>query len=213
MRSLLPFLLILCFVGRTSQGQTIKVDVDLTLVNATVRDRHGCRVPGLSAENFKLWEDKVEQKIEYFSAEDAPVSVGVILDISGSMQRASAAVRNAAVPFLENGNRDEESSLWNSMNDPPWPRIFRQTSSRKLYLIAKLVSPGPKATLEPAAGAVAIAITGLSIPISTDEIGRNRGVTPPCSVAVLDRQPVAAISFLESQSGMTDFSLVFWKSH
>src|SRR5262245_45941760 len=67
-------------------SQTLKIDVDLVLVNATVTDQLNRYVSGLEENHFKLWEDKVEQKIEYFNAEDVPISVGVIFDVSGSMK-------------------------------------------------------------------------------------------------------------------------------
>src|SRR2546430_10942275 len=68
------------------QNSTIKVDVDLTLVNATVTDTQGRLVTGLERQRFQLWEDKIEQKIEYFSSEDVALSIGIIFDVSGSMK-------------------------------------------------------------------------------------------------------------------------------
>src|SRR5262249_12727035 len=93
------------------QNTSIQVDVNLTLVGVTVTNRRGEYVQGLSAENFKLLEDKVEQKIEYFSAEDIPVSIGLILDISGSMKSAASVAHDATVAFLKEGNRDDEYFL------------------------------------------------------------------------------------------------------
>src|SRR5262245_43294878 len=67
-------------------GQTLKIDVDLVLVNATVTDSLNRYVSGLESPHFQIWEDKVEQKVEYFNAEDVPISVGIIFDVSGSMK-------------------------------------------------------------------------------------------------------------------------------
>src|SRR5215471_2484741 len=67
-------------------NQTLKVDVDLVLVNATVTDQLNRYVSGLETQHFQIWEDKVEQKVEYFNAEDVPISVGIIFDVSGSMK-------------------------------------------------------------------------------------------------------------------------------
>src|SRR5690242_703781 len=53
-------------------NQTISVNVDLVLINATVSDSKGRLVTGLQKEHFQIWEDKVEQKVEYFSSEDTP---------------------------------------------------------------------------------------------------------------------------------------------
>jgi Ca-activated chloride channel family protein len=71
---------------KPSPNQTLKVDVDLTLVNATVTDPLNRYVSGLEQEHFQVWEDKIEQKIAYFSSEDVPLSLGMIFDVSGSMK-------------------------------------------------------------------------------------------------------------------------------
>src|SRR5215471_20017528 len=68
------------------QNQTLKVDVDLVLVNATVTDPLNRYVSGLESKHFQIWEDKIEQKLEYFNAEDVPISIGIIFDVSGSMK-------------------------------------------------------------------------------------------------------------------------------
>jgi hypothetical protein len=86
------------------RNSTIKVDVDLVLVNATVSDPRGKLVTGLRQENFRIWEDKVEQKVEYFSSEDTPMSIGLIFDATGSMEDKISRARDAAVSFLKTGN-------------------------------------------------------------------------------------------------------------
>jgi hypothetical protein len=67
------------------QGQSVHVDVELALVNVTVTDPHNHLITGLESDNFRLFENNVEQEIEYFSSEDVPISIGVIFDLSGSM--------------------------------------------------------------------------------------------------------------------------------
>jgi Ca-activated chloride channel homolog len=101
-----------------SQSQTLKVDVDLVLVNATVTDPQNRYVTGLEQDHFQIWEDKLEQKIAYFSAEDVPVSLGVIFDISGSMKDKISTARDAAVTFLKTGNPDDEYFLVEFANRP-----------------------------------------------------------------------------------------------
>src|SRR5215472_4982355 len=93
------------------KNQTLKVDVDLVLVNATVSDAQGRLVTGLGPEHFQLWEDKIEQKIEYFSSEDTPLSIGLIFDATGSMSDKIATARDAAVTFLKTGNPEDEFFL------------------------------------------------------------------------------------------------------
>src|SRR6516162_1427619 len=66
-------------------GQSVRMDVELSLVNITVTDPYGRVVTGLEADNFRIFEDNVEQEVVAFSSEDVPISIGVILDLSGSM--------------------------------------------------------------------------------------------------------------------------------
>src|SRR5215510_7151301 len=67
-----------------NSNQILKVDVDVVRVNATVTDLQNRVITGLEKEHFKIWEDKLEQKIETFSTEDEPVSLGIVFDVSGS---------------------------------------------------------------------------------------------------------------------------------
>src|SRR5438132_13610428 len=89
----------------------LKVDVDLVMVNATVTDSDNRLITDLKAENFQLFEDKIEQKIRYFSSEVAPVSLGIIFDISNSIERKLDFAREAGVQFLETGTADDEYFL------------------------------------------------------------------------------------------------------
>jgi Ca-activated chloride channel family protein len=70
-------------------------------------------VTGLEKEHFKVYEDKVEQSIVSFTQEPAPVSVGLILDVSGSMKDNNniQKAKSAIVRFLENGNLNDEYAL------------------------------------------------------------------------------------------------------
>src|SRR5262245_49772956 len=94
-----------------TNDQTLKVDVDLVLVNATVTNPRNQYVTGLEKDHFQVWEDKVEQELSYFSSEDVPLSVGIIFDISGSMKDKLSVARDAAVTFLKMGTPDDESFL------------------------------------------------------------------------------------------------------
>jgi len=91
--------------------KSLKVDVDLVMVNVTVSDSDNRFVQDLKDGNFQLFEDKVEQKIRYFSSEAAPVSIGIIFDISRSMEKKVSFARDAAVKFLETGTPDDEYFL------------------------------------------------------------------------------------------------------
>jgi Ca-activated chloride channel homolog len=92
-------------------SDTLSVDVDLVLVTTTVTDSNSRYVTGLKKEDFQVFEDKVQQDIQYFSAEQVPLSVGVIFDVSGSMNDKLSAARSAAVTFMRMGNREDEYFL------------------------------------------------------------------------------------------------------
>jgi len=66
-------------------GESVHVDVELALVNVTVTDPYNRLVAGLEVDNFRVFEDNVEQEVVNFSSEDVPISIGVILDLSRSM--------------------------------------------------------------------------------------------------------------------------------
>ena len=112
------------------QNPTLKVDVDLVLVNATVTDPQNRYVTGLEKEHFQLWEDKLEQKVEYFSAEDVPISLGVIFDVSGSMKDKISTARDAAVTFLKTGNPEDEYFLVEFSSRPEVAEDFTTDVSR-----------------------------------------------------------------------------------
>jgi len=94
-----------------SPSQSIRVNVDLALVNVTVTDPYNRVVTGLGPDNFRVFEDKVEQEVVNFSAEDVPASIGVILDISGSMADKLGRAKQAALEFFRAGNPQDEFFL------------------------------------------------------------------------------------------------------
>jgi Ca-activated chloride channel homolog len=92
-------------------GGTIHFDVDLALVNVTVTDPYNRLVTGLEPDNFRVFEDNIEQEVVNFSAEDVPISIGVIFDFSGSMANKVAKAREAAVQFFKTANPQDEFFL------------------------------------------------------------------------------------------------------
>jgi Ca-activated chloride channel family protein len=97
-------------------GQAIKVDVDMTLVNLTVTDPLDRLVTGLEKENFRVYEDGVEQEVLTLSSEDVPVSIGLVFDMSGSMSDKVEKAREAAVQFMRTANPQDQFFLV-SFND------------------------------------------------------------------------------------------------
>ena len=97
--------------GLTATAKTIKVGVDIVLVNATVTDPYNRLVTGLDKEDFQVFEDGVPQEVAYYSSEDIPVSIGVIFDMSGSMSDKVNKARQSAVQFFKTANPQDEFFL------------------------------------------------------------------------------------------------------
>jgi Ca-activated chloride channel family protein len=92
-------------------GQLLHMDVELALVNVTVTDPYNRLVTGLDPDNFRIFEDNVEQEVVTFSSEDVPISIGVIFDLSGSMANKIGKAREAAVQFFKTANPADEFFL------------------------------------------------------------------------------------------------------
>jgi len=101
-----------------SHSKPIRVDVDLVLVPVTITDPMNRLVTGLEKENFVLMDNGEKQLIRHFSSEDAPISLGVIFDSSGSMSNKVEKAREAVVEFLKTSNPEDEFFLI-SFNDKP----------------------------------------------------------------------------------------------
>jgi len=96
----------------------IRVDTTVVLINVTVTDPLNRFVTGLEKENFKVFEDKGEQKIVHFASEDAPLSIGLVFDTSGSMGNKLTKSRQAVGEFFKTANPDDEFFLV-QFNDRP----------------------------------------------------------------------------------------------
>ncbi|HYP00574.1 MAG TPA: hypothetical protein VER76_10330, partial [Pyrinomonadaceae bacterium] len=88
------------------------VNTDLITLNVTLTDMYGRFVTGLTKEAFTVFDDKEEQEITFFSDDDAPVSLGVIFDVSGSMGKDKIAkAREALKHFIETSHNGDEYFL------------------------------------------------------------------------------------------------------
>jgi Ca-activated chloride channel family protein len=86
----------------------LRVDVDLVLVPVTVTDSMNRMVLGLAQPNFRIFENDQEQQIDYFAVEDAPISVGLVLDLSKSMSNKFVTERAAVDEFFGNANSQDD---------------------------------------------------------------------------------------------------------
>jgi Ca-activated chloride channel homolog len=119
----------------------IRVDVDLVLVSVTITDPMNRLVTGLEKENFVLLDNGEKQAIQHFSSEDAPISLGVIFDMSGSMSNKIEKSREAVVQFFKTANPEDEFFLI-AFNDKPtlisdFTSNVEQVQGQLLYTVPK----------------------------------------------------------------------------
>ncbi len=94
--------------GKAKPGSLIRMNVDMVLVPITVTDPMNRLVTGLEQEDFQVYENNGEQKIRSFAAEDAPVSIGIIFDLSGSMTSKLIRARESILQFIKTANPEDE---------------------------------------------------------------------------------------------------------
>src|SRR2546421_1936319 len=123
-RYLVPFFLVVLCSSSLSQAPSasqerpdapyrIKVNSNLVVLHATALDHKGMLVSGLDQENFQVYEDGALQQIKYFSHEDIPVTVGLVIDNSGSMGKKRAEVIAAALAFARSSNPQDQMFVVN----------------------------------------------------------------------------------------------------
>ncbi|PYV90458.1 MAG: VWA domain-containing protein [Acidobacteria bacterium] len=92
---------------------TLKVDVNLITLHVSVMDDKDQIIKGLKKEDFAVYEDKIQQEISLFKEEDVPVSLGLVIDNSGSMRTKRERVNKAAITFVRTSNPQDEIFLIN----------------------------------------------------------------------------------------------------
>ncbi len=95
----------------------IQRDVNLVVLHASVFNARGQFSPGLLQEYFHVYEDKAEQRISVFRQEDVPVSMGLVIDNSGSMRPIRSLVNAAALTFVKVSNPQDEAFVVNFNDD------------------------------------------------------------------------------------------------
>jgi Ca-activated chloride channel homolog len=128
---------------KINHGKPMQVDVDLVLVNVTVTDDWNRIVTGLDKENFAVMEGNDVQKLRHFSSEDAPISLGVIFDMSGSMSDKIEKARAAVIEFFKTANPLDEFFMV-TFNDRPQLRADFTKSVEDVQ--GKLVYTVPQGT-------------------------------------------------------------------
>ncbi|MEZ5402436.1 MAG: VWA domain-containing protein [Bryobacteraceae bacterium] len=124
-----------------SRPANIRVETQLVQINVTVTTPLNQVVTGMEKEHFRLFEDKVEQEILTFSSEEAPLSIGMVFDISGSMGSKLHKSRQAAAQFFKTANPADEFFLVQFNERPemvvPWTTNTEEIQNRMAFTQAK----------------------------------------------------------------------------
>jgi Ca-activated chloride channel family protein len=126
----------------------LRVDVDLVLLPVTVSDPMNHAVTSLKKEDFAIYEGNQQQEIRYFSTEDAPISVAILLDVSKSMSDKIETERAALVEFFNNANPNDE---YFAIAFSDRPRVLVDSTQSIEQLQGQLLSAepgGPTAMLD-----------------------------------------------------------------
>lgn len=99
--------------AQIEDDEPIRVESSLVVINATITDLKGKPVSGLKQNQFQIFEDGKEQRIEFFEAEKTPFAAVILLDSSGSMEKRVSLGRSAAIQFLDRLRTDDVTAIFN----------------------------------------------------------------------------------------------------
>src|SRR5712691_5605160 len=90
-----------------SEGDIVRVNTTLVSIPVSVTDRNGKYIPNLRKEDFRIWEDGVEQQVAYFASTEKPFTVALIIDTSGSVRERLQEIQDAAMSFVNDLRPDD----------------------------------------------------------------------------------------------------------
>jgi Ca-activated chloride channel homolog len=144
--------------NQSDNQETIKINVDLVVLHATVQNHKGIPVSGLGKEDFQVYEDGVLQEIESFSHEDIPVTVGLVIDNSGSMRPKRTEVIAAALAFARASNTKDQIFVVNFNEHVsfglPANTPFTGKTAQLEFALSKVVADGMTALYDAVAAAL-----------------------------------------------------------
>jgi Ca-activated chloride channel family protein len=108
----LTLILTIVTLSHSQEDEVVKVDSSLVVLNATITDADGKPVTGLAKDRFTVFENGVQQKIEFFSAEETPFAAVILLDTSGSMEDRVSMARAAAIRFLAGLRESDMTAIY-----------------------------------------------------------------------------------------------------
>lgn len=129
-------------------GSLIRTSTDLVLVPVSITDDRNRPVVGLEQANFSIFENKKPQEIKNFSSEDTPVSVGIVVDTSGSMAHKLEQARDAVLQFCEASNPQDEFFLITFSDEPRISVDFTNRSEDIAHELLTVHSKGKTSLLD-----------------------------------------------------------------
>jgi Ca-activated chloride channel family protein len=110
---LITILIVSSIAFAQDDGEIVKVDSSIVVLNASISDPNGRQVSGLKQPQFHVFEDGIEQPISFFAAEETPFAAAILIDTSGSMEERVSLARSAAIKFLEGLRTDDVVAIYN----------------------------------------------------------------------------------------------------
>jgi Ca-activated chloride channel homolog len=131
--------------GHQDKNYAVSVDVQLVQLPVSVLDKEGHPVNGLRKENFEIFEDGLQQEISWFTHEDVPTSVGLVIDNSGSMHNKRERVNSAALNFVRESNPDDETFIVNFDDEAYLEHDFTNNIDDLIGILSSLDTRGETA--------------------------------------------------------------------
>jgi Ca-activated chloride channel homolog len=128
--------------------RSLRIDTTVVQIPVTVTDPLNRFVTGLEREHFRIFEDKIEQKVTYFSSEDAPTSIGIVFDTSGSMGSKLQKSRQAVAQLMKTANPEDEFFLVQFNERPEVVAGFTRESEEIQNRLTFVQSKGRTALLD-----------------------------------------------------------------
>ncbi len=123
-------------------GVKFIADTNLVLLHTTVQDKSGQLITDLGEPDFKVYEDNTEQKLKLFRREDVPVSLGILVDNSGSMRDKRRQVNTAALEFVKSSNPNDEIFIVNFNDEAFLDSPFTSNLDRMQDALQRIDSRG-----------------------------------------------------------------------
>src|SRR6476646_7565238 len=141
-------------VRAQDETPTFRTEIKEVTLHVSVLDKSGKLITNVPQSAFKIYEDNVEQPIKLFRREDVPVSMGILVDNSGSMNDKRSRVAAAALALVKASNPDDEVFIVNFNDDPYLDQSFTHDSKKLEEALARLDARGGTAMRTAISGAL-----------------------------------------------------------